>query len=92
VKMTSHLRVRPSHAMHSSNCFKFCAIRLVMLVLNSIERWRVERARFSSFVRKSMFYGVSVTILQLQFINCGSLRSVISLLKQISSEDFGSKS
>jgi hypothetical protein len=39
-----------------------------------------------------MFSGVSLTVLQLQFINIGSLRYVISLLKQISSEDFVSKS
>jgi hypothetical protein len=63
-----------------------------MLVLNSSERWRVERARFSSFVCISTFFSVSLTVLQSQFINIGSLRFVISLLKQISSEDFGSKS
>jgi hypothetical protein len=65
---------------------------LVMLVLNSSERWRVVRARFSSFVCKSMFSGVSLTVLQSQFINIGSLRFVINLFKQVSSEDFGRKS
>jgi hypothetical protein len=63
-----------------------------MLVLNSSERWRVERVRFSSFVWKSMFSGVYLSILELQFISIINLRFVISLLKQISSEDFGSKS
>jgi hypothetical protein len=65
-----------------------------MLVLNSSARWRVVRARFSSFVckKKIMFSGVSLTILQRQLISIGSLRFVISLLKQIPSEDFGSKS
>jgi hypothetical protein len=67
--------------MYSSNDFKFRAVRLVMLVQNFSERWRVERARISSFVCKSMFSGVSLTVLQLQFINIGSLRFVISLLK-----------
>jgi hypothetical protein len=78
--------------MYLSNDFKFCAVRLVVLVLNSSERWRVMRERLSSFVCKSMFSGVSLTILESQFINTGSLGFVISLLKQISSEDFGSKS
>jgi hypothetical protein len=63
-----------------------------MLVLNSSERWRVVRAQFSSFVCKSMFSGISLTALQLHFINTGILRFVISLFKRISSEDFGSKS
>jgi hypothetical protein len=63
-----------------------------MLVLKFGERWRVERARFSSFVCKSMFPGVFLTVLHSQFINVGNLRFVISLLKQISNEDFGSKS
>jgi hypothetical protein len=63
-----------------------------MLVLNFSERWRVDRARFSSFVCKSMFSGVSLTVLQLQFISIDSLKLVISLLEQIFSEDFGSKS
>jgi hypothetical protein len=63
-----------------------------MLVLNSSERWRVERARFSRLVCKSVFSGVSLTVLRSQFINIGSLRFVIGLLKQISSEDFASKS
>jgi hypothetical protein len=63
-----------------------------MLVLNSSERWRVERARFSSFVCKSVFSGVSLAILQSQYINIISLRFVISLLKQMSSDDFGGKS
>jgi hypothetical protein len=63
-----------------------------MLILNSSVKGRVEKARFSSFVGKSTFSGVSLRILELQFIRSGSLTSVISLLKQISSEDFGSKS
>jgi hypothetical protein len=63
-----------------------------MLVLNSSERWRVERARFSSFVCKSVFSGVSLMILQSQFINIGSLRFVIGVLKQISSGGFESQS
>jgi hypothetical protein len=46
----------------------------------------------SSFVCESMFSSVSLTILQSQFINIISPRFVISLLKQISSEEFGSKS
>jgi ribosome recycling factor len=45
-----------------------------------------------SFACKSMFCGVCHAVLQLQFINTGSLRSVISLLKQVSSEVFESKS
>jgi hypothetical protein len=63
-----------------------------MLVLNYSVRWRVEIVRLSSFVCRSVFSGVSITVLQSQFINIGSLRFVVSLLKQISSEDFGSKS
>jgi hypothetical protein len=61
-------------------------VRLVMLVPNSSERWRVT-ARFSSFVCKCMFSGVSFTILQSRVINIASLRFVISLLKQISNGD-----
>jgi hypothetical protein len=72
--------------------FKFHAVRLVMLVLHSSERWPVEGARFLSFVCKSVFYGISVTILQSLFIYIISLQFVNSLLKQISSEGFGSKS
>jgi hypothetical protein len=63
-----------------------------MLELSFSEIWRVERVRLSSFVLISMFSGVSVTVLQLQLISIISLRFVISLLKQISSEDFVSKS
>jgi hypothetical protein len=70
----------------------FRAVRLVMLALNSSERWRVERARFSSFVCKSKFSDVSLMVFQLQFVSIGSLRFVINILKQISSEDFGSES
>jgi hypothetical protein len=33
-----------------------------------------------------------LAVLQSQFTNIGSLRFVISLLKQVTSEDFGSKS
>jgi hypothetical protein len=75
-----------------SNDFKFSAVSLVMLVLNSSEKWRIVRARFSSFVCKSMVSGVSLTALESQFISIGSVRVVIIFLKQISSEDFGSKS
>jgi hypothetical protein len=78
--------------MYSSNDFKFRAVRLVMLVLNFSERWRVERPRFASFVCKSKFSGVYLMVLQSRFMNIGSLSFVISLLKEISSEDFGSKS
>jgi hypothetical protein len=78
--------------MYSSNEFKFRAVRLVMLVLSSSERWRLDRAQFSSFVCKSMFSGVYLIVLQSQFINTGNLGFVIGLLKQISSENFGSKS
>jgi hypothetical protein len=61
-----------------------------MLALNSSERWRVERAWSSSFVCEGYFFcGVSLTVLQSRFI---ILRFTISLLKHISSEDFGSKS
>jgi hypothetical protein len=49
--------------MYSSNDFKFRAVRLVMLVLNSSEKWCVVKARFSSFVSKSMFFGVSLAVL-----------------------------
>jgi hypothetical protein len=59
---------------------------LVMLVLNSSVRWRVERGRCSSFVCKSEFSDVSLTVLQSQFISIGSLRFVISLLKQVSGD------
>jgi hypothetical protein len=38
--------------MYSVDYFKFRAVTLVMLVLNSSERWRVDSARFSSFVCK----------------------------------------
>jgi hypothetical protein len=41
---------------------------------------------------QSMFSGVSLKILQSQFINIVSLGNAISLLKQISSEGSGSKS
>jgi hypothetical protein len=47
---------------------------------------------FSSFLGERMFSGVSITVLHSQVISTGSLRYVISLLKQTSSEDFGSKS
>jgi hypothetical protein len=62
-----------------------------MLVLNCSEVWRVVKAQFSSFMCKSMFYGVSLTVLQSQFLHIGSPIFVISLLKQISSEGFGSR-
>jgi hypothetical protein len=78
--------------MYSTPIFKFRAIRLVILVLNCSERWRVEKAWFSRFACKSLFSGVSLTVLQSQLINIDSLRFVISLLRQVSSEDFGSKS
>jgi hypothetical protein len=39
-----------------------------------------------------MLSGVYLTILQLQFINITRLKLVISILKQILTEDFGSKS
>jgi hypothetical protein len=39
-----------------------------------------------------MFCGVSLSVLQSHFINTVGLTFVISLLKQISSEDIGSKS
>jgi hypothetical protein len=45
-----------------------------MLILNSCERWRVARERFLTFVCKSMSSGVSLTILQPQYINIGSLK------------------
>jgi hypothetical protein len=51
-----------------------------MLALNSSERWRVESVRFSSFVRKSMFSGVSLTILLSQFISIISLTREVSLV------------
>jgi hypothetical protein len=73
--------------MYSSNGFKFRAVSVVMLVLNSSEEWRVKRAQFSSFVYKNMFSGVSLTILQSQFIKNICLRFVVSSLKRISSED-----
>jgi hypothetical protein len=37
-----------------------------MLVLNCSERWRAERARFSSFVCKNMFSGASLKVLESQ--------------------------
>jgi hypothetical protein len=77
--------------LYSSNGFKFRAVSLVMLVLYFSERWRVERALFPSFVWKSMFLGVSLTILQLQFISIISSKFVISILKHIFSEDCASK-
>jgi hypothetical protein len=77
--------------MYASNDFKFHVVRLVMLVLNSNERWRVERVRFSNFVCKSMLSGVPFTLFQLQFIIMGSIRFVVILSKEISSEDFESK-
>jgi hypothetical protein len=39
-----------------------------------------------------VFSGVFLSILQSQFIDCGSLRTVVSLLKRISGEGFVSKS
>jgi hypothetical protein len=63
-----------------------------MLVFSSSERWRVVRACFSSFVCKSTFSGVSLTILLSQLMYIISLIFVIILMKQLSSEDFGSKS
>jgi hypothetical protein len=38
-----------------------------------IEKWRVVEARFSSFVGKSVFSVVSLTVLQFHFINTGDL-------------------
>jgi hypothetical protein len=73
-------------------CFKFRAVWFVMLVLSSSARWRVGSARFTCFVCKSLFCGVSVTDLQRRLFRIGSLRFVIGVLKQISSEDFQSKS
>jgi hypothetical protein len=52
---------------------------------------RCENAGFKLCVQ-SMFSGVSVKIFQSQFISIDSQRFVINLSKQISSEDFGSKS
>jgi hypothetical protein len=43
-------------------------------------------------VGKSVFSVVSLTVLQFHFINTGDLWYLNGLLKQISSEDFGSKS
>jgi hypothetical protein len=61
-----------------------------MLVVNSSGIRRVEKARFSSFVRKVFSCG-SLTVLQSQFINIGRPKFVIILLKHVSSEGFGSK-
>jgi hypothetical protein len=44
--------------MCSSNDFKSRSFRLVVLVLNFSERWHDEKARFRSFVYKSLFSGV----------------------------------
>lgn len=63
-----------------------------MLVLNSSGIWRVGKERFSSFVDKSMFTGVSLMIIQCQFISVDNLKFVNSLLKQLFSEDVTSKS
>lgn len=49
-------------------------------------------ARFSRFMSRSMFSGASFAIIQSQLISIDSLKCLISLLKQISTEDFGSKS
>jgi hypothetical protein len=78
--------------MCSSNEFKFRAVRFVMLVLNFSGKWRVEKERVSSFVCKRRFSAVSLVVLQSQFISIDSLRLVIGLSEQISSEDLGSKS
>jgi hypothetical protein len=55
--------------MYSSNDFKFRAIRLVMLVLNFSEIWRVEsESRFQALCAKYVFwrfsYGFTITVYQ----------------------------
>jgi hypothetical protein len=50
-----------------------------MFVLES--RWGAEGSRFLSFVCRTVFCGVSLTILRRLFINIISPRSVISLLQ-----------
>lgn len=62
-----------------------------MLVINSSEKWRVQGERVPSFVYRIVFSGVSLMVLQSQFIGIGSSRFVISLLKEVSRENVGSK-
>jgi hypothetical protein len=53
---------------------------------------REREDHFQALWAKSVFSGVSLTILMSSFISIVSLEFVISLLKHVSSEDFGSKS
>jgi hypothetical protein len=65
---------------------------LVMLVSTPVKDGVLTERSFQALYAKNIFSGVSFMVLQSQFINIGSLRFVIILLKQISSEDFRSKS
>jgi hypothetical protein len=52
----------------------------------------LRKCGFQALCAKVCVSGVSLTVLRPQFINTGSLKFVFSLLKQVSSEDLGSKS
>jgi hypothetical protein len=63
-----------------------------MLVLNSGARWRAERAQFSRVVFECVLRGFSRRVFQVTVYQCWQSKTLITILKQISSEDCQSKS